>query len=206
MKAPTQSPRTAGSLQQTLKDGPRVGVAHAGVMARVEAARMPQVAGVRPHRRAHIRALRQRSLEHTLLRVAGLAHVDDFQVSHGEVRAPLDIGAHAWSVENGVTGTRPSVPAGPALVANGGGKQVREEPVWLHAALHARAHGVAVKEVGQRVMVHAPGAGALPRRLEGSSESEAPGIKEQRALGSASAPDWPAHAEDSGQGGRRTHR
>ena len=38
-------------------------------MARVEAARMPQVAGVRPHRRAHIRALRQRSLEHTLLRV-----------------------------------------------------------------------------------------------------------------------------------------
>jgi hypothetical protein len=44
----------------------------------------------------------------------------------------------------------------------------------------------------------------VPRRLEGSRESEAPGIKEQRALGSASAPDWPAHAEDSGQGGRRT--
>ena len=72
----------------------------------------------------------------------------------------------------------------------------------LHAALHARAHGVAVEEVGQRVVVHAPGAGAQPRRLEGSRESEAPGIKEQRALGSASAPDWPAQpTKGSGQGG-----
>ena len=107
------------------------------------------------------------------------------------MRAQLIVGAHAWSVENGVR--HKALPAGPALAANGGGKQVGEEPVRLHAALHARAHGVAVEEVGQRVVVHAPGAGALPRRLEGSRESKAPGIKEQRALGPASAPDWPAH-------------
>jgi len=79
-KAPTQSPRTAGKkLQQTLKDGPLVGIAHAGMMARVEAVRMPQVAGVHQVG-AHIRALRRRGLEHTLLRVAGFAHVDDSKV------------------------------------------------------------------------------------------------------------------------------
>ena len=92
------------------------------------------------------------------------------------MRAQLIVGAHAWSVENGVR--HKALPAGPALAANGGGKQVGEEPVRLHAALHARAHGVAVEEVDQRVVVHVPGAGAQPRRLEGSRESEAPGIKE----------------------------
>ena len=130
-------PTHRGVLQQALKDGPRVGVAHAGMMVRVEAARMPQVAAVHQVG-AHIRALRRRSLEHALLRVSGLAHVDDFKVM--EVRAPLVIGAHAWSVENGVR--HKALPAGPALVANGGGKQVGEEPVRLHAALHARAHSV----------------------------------------------------------------
>ena len=100
--------------------------------------------------------------------------MDDFKVM--EVRAPLVIGAHAWSVENGVR--HKALPAGPALVANGGGEQVGEEPVRLRAALHARAHGVAVEEVGQRVVVHAPGASALSRRLEGSREGKAPGVKE----------------------------
>jgi len=54
---------------------------------------MPQVAAVHQVG-ARVRALRRRSLEHVLLRVAGLAHVDDFKVV--EVRAPLVIGAHAW--------------------------------------------------------------------------------------------------------------
>ena len=62
-----------------------------------------------------------------------------------EVRAPLIIGAHAWSVKNGVR--YKALTAGSALVANGGRKQVGEEPVRLRAALHARAHGVAVEEV-----------------------------------------------------------
>ena len=110
-------PTHRGVLQQALKDGPRVGVAHAGMMVRVEAARMPQVAAVHQVG-AHIRALRRRSLEHALLRVSGLAHVDDFKVM--EVRAPLVIGAHAWSVENGVR--HKALPAGPALVANGAEK------------------------------------------------------------------------------------
>ena len=110
-------PTHRGVLQQALKDGPRVGVAHAGMMVRVEAARMPQVAAVHQVG-AHIRALRRRSLEHALLRVSGLAHVDDFKVM--EVRAPLVIGAHVWSVENGVR--HKALPAGPALVANGAEK------------------------------------------------------------------------------------
>ena len=71
---------------------------------------------------AHIRALRRRSLEHTLLRVAGLAHVDDFKVM--EVRAPHRylrvIGAlrpDAWSVENGVRHKALSAGLGGAEVA-----------------------------------------------------------------------------------------
>ena len=42
------------------------------------------------------------------------------------MRAQLIVGAHAWSVENGVR--HKALPAGPALVANGGGKQVGESP------------------------------------------------------------------------------
>ena len=80
------------------------------------------------------------------------------------MRAPLVIGARTRSVEDGVGDE--ALPASPALVANGGGKQVGEEPVRLHAARHARAQGVAVEEVGQRVVVHAPGASTQPRRLE----------------------------------------
>ena len=64
-------PTHRGVLQQALKDGPRVGVAHAGMMVRVEAARMAQVAAVHQVG-AHIRALRRRSLEHALLRVSTL--------------------------------------------------------------------------------------------------------------------------------------
>ena len=71
------------------------------MMASVEAARMPQVAAVHQVG-ARVRALRRCSLEHALLRVAGLAHVDEFKVM--EVRAPLIIGAHAWSVKNGERG------------------------------------------------------------------------------------------------------
>ena len=54
----------------------RVGVAHAGMMACVEGARVPQVAAVYQIG-ARVRALRRRSLEHALLCVVGLAHVDE---------------------------------------------------------------------------------------------------------------------------------
>ena len=104
------------------------------MMASVEGTRMPQVAAMHQVG-AHVRALRRGSLEHALLRVAGLAHVDEFKVM--EVRAPLIIGAHAWSVKNGVR--YEALPAGPALVANGGGEQVGEEPVRLRAALSTPA-------------------------------------------------------------------
>ena len=43
------------------------------------------------------------------------------------MRALLVIGARTWSVEDGVRDK--ALPASPALVANGGGKQVGEEPV-----------------------------------------------------------------------------
>ena len=49
-------------------------VAHAGMMACVEGARMPQVAAVHLVG-AHVCALRRCSLEHVLLRVAGLGHM-----------------------------------------------------------------------------------------------------------------------------------
>ena len=51
----------------------------AGMVARVEGTRMPQVAAVHQVG-ARVRALRRRGLEDVLLRVAGLAHVDDFKV------------------------------------------------------------------------------------------------------------------------------
>ena len=52
-------------------------------MACVEGARVPQVAAVYQIG-ARVRALRRRSLEHALLCVVGLAHVDDFKcIKHG---------------------------------------------------------------------------------------------------------------------------
>ena len=47
---------------------------HAGMVACVEGARMQQVAAVHQVG-ACVRALRRRSLEHVLLRVAGLGHM-----------------------------------------------------------------------------------------------------------------------------------
>ena len=55
-------PTHRGVLQQALEDGSRVGVAHAGMVARVEGTRMPQVAAVHQVG-ARVRALRRRGLE-----------------------------------------------------------------------------------------------------------------------------------------------
>ena len=71
----------------------------------------------------------------------------------------------------------------------------------LGATSHARAHGISVEEVHQRVVVHAPGADALSCWLEGGCESKAPRIEEQRALRAAGAPNWPAYAKGGCQWG-----
>ena len=157
---------------------------------------MGQVAAV--HRSGtHACTLRRRGQQHALLRVASLAHVDDFKIV--EVRAPLVVAARAATVEKGVW--HKALPATPALTAERSREQVGEDPMRLGATSHARAHGISVEEVHQRVVVHAPGADALSCRLEGGCESKAPGIEEQRALRAAGAPNWPAYAKGGCQWG-----
>eukprot|EP00964_Phaeocystis_antarctica_P080183 scaffold50058_cov60-Phaeocystis_antarctica.AAC.3 len=70
-------------------------------MARVEGARVAHVASVHGIG-THVRAPRRRGVEHARLRVARLAHVDDFKIV--EVRAPLVVAATAETVEKSVFG------------------------------------------------------------------------------------------------------
>ena len=136
---------TAADAEGWAGPRPLVGVAHAGAMARVEAARMPQVAGVcsAPLRRAHPRTAPAQPGAHAPACSAGVwqtgTHVDDLKVMAGRSGegAPLPASSSArpparglrpdaWSVENGVR--HKALSAGPALVAKTRGG-ARESPL-----------------------------------------------------------------------------